>query len=308
MAKRPLSAADLDAHLYEQIGALQRSVQLFDDGYHLEARRIAVILRILLHSRKYPSLLKQMDRDEMDFVDSAPPFDPKNLIAFHGLVSLSFSKWEVSYTAKLDTDSPFALTPFAKWWKAIVFADRQDWQMSRADVVLTAADQDGGAHVDGALNADYAALRHENALGWLTDHGIPPTGDPVYAAIRQIAHEVLKTFISGYSKTADDVRAARRKSEISGGKMRFFPHEKKWFNNQTVTLLVPGLTYLAETVIDSITTGSVRMVANSAVTDPLTRAGLHSVPIVAGSDQNFGVFGEYTDAVIDRVSVKQLLK
>lgn len=79
MEKRSLSAAELEAQLNEQIGALQRKVQLFDDGYQLEARGIAVILRILLHTSRYPSLLKQLGRDEMEFLDTALPFDPDNL-------------------------------------------------------------------------------------------------------------------------------------------------------------------------------------------------------------------------------------
>ncbi len=308
MGKRKLTAAELGAHLNEQLGALQRSAQLFDDGYQLEARRMAVTLRIMLHSSKYPSLLKQLGRDEMDFVDSPQPFDQDNLLSFHGLVSLMFGDGEVSYAAKLDTELPVVPTPFVRWWEGIVFADGQSRQMSRADIVLTAADQDGGAHVDGALRADYAGLRHENSLGWLTGQDIAPSGDPAYAAIRQIAHEVLKTFIPGYSKTNEDVRAARKKSEIFGGKMRFFPHEKQFFKNETSTSPVPGLMYVAEIMIDSITTGSVRMVVNSATTDPVTSAGAHSLRIAAGPEQNSGVFGEYTDAVIDRVSIKQILE
>lgn len=308
MAKRMLSAAELNDHLNEQLGALQRSVQMFDDGYQLEARKMAVTLRVLLHSRTYPSLLKQLGRDRMDFVDSASQFDPNNLLSFHGLVSLMFEDGEVSYSAKLDRDLPAAVTPFERWWDGIVFADKQNSRMSRADIVLTAADQDGGAHVDGALRGDYAAMRFDNSLGWLTDQGNPPHGDPGYVAIRQIAHEVLKTFIPGYSKTNEDVSAARKKSEISGGKMRFYPHEKQFFVSQTKGPLVPGSMYVAEILVDSITTGSVRMVVNSAATDPVTSGGAHSMSIEAGPEKHTGVFGEYTDAVIDRVSIKQILQ
>ncbi len=308
MSKRTLTTAEMGAHLDEQLGALQRSVALFDDGYQLEARRMAVTLRVMLHSGRDPSLLKRLGRDEMDFVDSAKPFDPSNLVPTHSLVSLAFREGEISYAAKLDTELPVVLTPFVGWWEGVVFSDKQNRQMSRADVIRTAADQDGGAHVDGALRADYAALRFENSLGWLTDQDIPPSNDPGYAAIRQIAHEVLKTFISGYSKTMEDVHNVGKKSEISGGKMRFFPHEKQFFIIKTATPLMLGLTYVTEIIVDSITTGSVRMVVNSTVSEPVTLAGAHSMRIVAGPEQNTGVFGEYTDAVIARVSIKQILE
>jgi hypothetical protein len=180
--------------------------------------------------------------------------------------------------------------------------------MSRKDVTLTIANQDGGAHVDGALRADFAALRHENSLGWLTDQGLPPSNDPGYAAIRQIAHEVLKTMIPQYSKTRDDVRTIRKRSTISGGKMRFFPHERKFWVNQTAAPINAGEMYLVELVVDTITTGSVRMVVNSAATEPFASAGTHRALIMGGAKPNSGVFGEYTDAVIDRVSIRQILK
>ena len=306
MSRRPLSAADLEAHLREQLGALQRSTVHFDDGYHAEARRMAVILRILLHTNANgPSLLKRLGRDEIDFVDSAPPFDPDNLMASHGLVSINFGGSETSYGIKLDAESPAPLTPFVRWWEATVFSDHQNRHMSRSDVVRTAANQDGGAHVDGALGADYAALRHENSLGWVDGQGSPLAGDPAYLAVRQIAHEVLKTLIPGYSKTNEEVHASRKQSEIAGGKLRFFPHQKLFFKSATVAPLVPGLSYIAVIVVDSVTTGCVRMVVNSTVSEPVTAAGAHTVRIVAGQEQNSGVYGEYTDAVIDRVSIKQ---
>lgn len=305
MSKRPLSAADMEVHLNEQLGALQRSVALFDVGYQVEARRMAVILRVLLHSGKDPSLLKRLGRDQMDFVDSAVPFDPDNLLAHHGLVSIRFDDNQISYVPHFDTVSKESLTPFDNWWKAIVFADRQGAQLSRLKVVLIAANQDGGAHVDATIDAVYSRFRQENSLGWVNGQGIPPFGDPVYTAIRQIVHEVLKTFIRGYSKTIEDILLARKKSEVSGGKMRFFPHEKQFFKSETVLPLVPGLTYVAEVIVDSITTGCVRIVVNSAVAAPLTLAGKHIMYVVAGQEQYTGVFGEYTDAVLDRMSLKQ---
>jgi len=305
MAKHRLSAADLVAHFDEQLGALQRSAQLFDEGYQLEARRMAVTLRVILHGGR-KSLLEQLGRKKLDFVDSAQPFNPDNIASTHSLISLRIGGGQVSYQAKLDADKPAVRTSFARWWKATVFADGKKRKMTRAHVVLTAANQDGGAHVDGTLRADYAELRHENLLGWLTGNNTPPSGDPAYVAIRQIAHEVLKTFIPGYSKTTEEVQAAKKTGGISGGKLRFYPHETNFLINEIAKSIEPGRMYVAEIKVDSITTGSVRMVVNTAVTDPVTSAGSYSMRIVAGSEQKSGVFGEYTDAVIDHVSIKQV--
>ena len=50
---------DLKSHLKEQIQFLLRSTQSFDDGFVSEAKRIAVIIRVLLHdTNRSISLLK----------------------------------------------------------------------------------------------------------------------------------------------------------------------------------------------------------------------------------------------------------
>lgn len=45
-----------------------------------------------------------------------------------------------------------------------------------------------------------------DSLGWLTFSAgdIQPMDDPTRAAIRQIAHEVLKSLIPGYTKTLEN--------------------------------------------------------------------------------------------------------
>ena len=307
MKKRELSNVELNAQFNDQLGALQRLVQDFDNGYFKEARRLAVILRVLFHSRKDPSLLKRLGREAIDLVDTSPPLDPDNLLSFHGLVSLRFKDGVWSYVPKLDSDSPLQKTPLHSWWKGVVFSDTKKRKLTRADIVLTAANQDGGAHVDGNVREDYADLLSENSLGWVNDQGNPPSGDVRYIAIRQIAHEVLKTFIPGYSKTFSSILAAREQAEISGGKMRFYPHECQVFFNNLANPLVPDDPYFAEIFIDSITTGGVHLVINSTDTEVVHCAGKHSMIVRAGMNQNFGVFGEYTDAVIDRVSLRHIV-
>jgi hypothetical protein len=74
--------------------------------------------------------------------------------------------------------------------------------------------------------------------------------------------------------------------------------------NKTTSPLVPGLTYVAKITVDSITTGCVRMVVNSAESAKVTSAGAHKMLLVAGAQQeNCGILGEYTDAIIDIDSV-----
>lgn len=307
MKKRELSTAELNTQLNDQLGSLQRLANDFDNGYYTCARLMAVTLRVLFHSGKTPSLLRRLGRETIDIVDTSPPLDPKNLLSFHGLVSLRFADGEWSYVPKLDSDSSPTKTELACWWKGVIFSDKKNRLLTRADVVLTAANQDGGAHVDGKVREDYAELHFENSLGWINDQGKPPSGDVRYIAIRQIAHEVLKTFIPGYSKTFSDIQAVRKSAEISDGKMRFYPHERRSFTNNLTEPLVPGAPYLAEIFIDSITTGAVHMVINSTATEAINSPGKHGMIVRAGMKPNSGVLGNCTDAVIDWVSIRQII-
>lgn len=309
MDKHSLSPAQLRVHMDEQIGALQRTAQLYDDGYQFEAQRMAVILRVLLHSKKKsPSLLERLEQLEIEFVDTGHPYDEDNLLTFHCLISIVIDDNTTAYEPTLDqSNKAVRMTLFKDWWQATIFVDGDRRQLSRSDVVLTAANQDGGAHVDPTLRKDYAALRHENSLGWTTGNNTPISGDPVFAAIRQIAHEVLKTFVYGYYRNGEEVRKSRNKATISENKMLFFSHEERFYQNKISAPLVPGIDYLTEIKVDNITTGSVMVVVNSVTTEPVTQAGIHRLIVKAGDEQHCGVFGKYTDAVIDCVSIRRLL-
>jgi len=75
--------------------------------------------------------------------------------------------------------------------------------MSRRQLVCTMANQDGGAHVDPELDELYARISRNNELGWTqpTVEGDRPIVGNEKAAVRQVAHEVLKTLRPGYTKT-----------------------------------------------------------------------------------------------------------
>jgi hypothetical protein len=207
------------------------------------------------------------------------------------------------YAANLDSGSNPQSSAFAQWWAATVFVDRAQRRMSRADVVLSVANKDGGAHVDASLPGDYASLSRGNSLGWTAD-GKPLPGRPELIAIRQIAHEVLKTLVPGYSRTQQDVQAVRREPEISRGKLRFFPGGEYFMMAIGGGPLAEGAHYNAVLVLNSITCGSVRAVIGRGVSEPITAPGEHSVVVQSGSSQERGIWGSFTDAVVDRISIR----
>ena len=106
----------------------------------------------------------------------------------------------------LDTFPVGRELPFEEWWGEVVLMDDRRATMSRRDLVLSVADQDGGAHVDPALNETYARLTRQNSLGWTVTDGktTRPVRKVERAALRQIAHEVFKGLIPGYTKHLEE--------------------------------------------------------------------------------------------------------
>lgn len=207
MTSHKQSAEDLEAHFQEHLGFLQASAAAYDRGFEGEAKRIAVSIRLLVHdTRSSKSLLGQLGRKSEQFIDTAIPIVSGNKATHSGLVVASIVPGVgAKYVAFLDDDPMGKRTTsdFDSWWNATVFVDSKPRVLSRKDLVLTVANQDGGAHVDAALDSAYADLSRNNSMRWVytDDTKSEPMGGPEKAALRQICHEVLKTFVPNYAMT-----------------------------------------------------------------------------------------------------------
>jgi len=203
VSKIPLSQNELEVHLKEQISFLETSANSFDDGAEEEAKRIAVTIRILVHDTKSShSLLRQLGKNPK-FLDTSSDLDSKNILAHGGLIKILNEPHQSRYIAMLDNfpTPTIKMIDFDSWWNKHVFVDKQGRKLKRKDLILTAANQDGGAHVDPSLDETYANLSR-NGLDLIVSHGqgAKILDKPERAAIRQIAHEILKTLKPGYSK------------------------------------------------------------------------------------------------------------
>lgn len=198
MTRIPQSPQELDQHLKEQIAYLRNSAALYDGGDVREAKRLAVPIRVLVHdTQSSRSLLGQMSLKSIGFCDTAFPHSPENRLTHIGLVAMHLGSHGARYEAMLD-NTPRGrgeAVSFDDWWNAVVFVDTDRNTMTRGDLVLAVADQDGGAHVDPALRAVYARLSRSNSLGWafVKQGEVVPLDNPVPASIRQIAHELIKS-------------------------------------------------------------------------------------------------------------------
>ena len=198
-------SGELERELNDQIELLQLDVANYDAGKEIVAKSIALKLRVLVHDTAVShSLLGQMAKKGTLFHDTALEMDPQSSTTYSGLISVSVSPEGAKYKPFLDNHppAPDRQIAFDDWWKAVVFFDKDRNSFSRKDVVLALANQDGGAHVAPEIEEKYNNLSRQNSLNWHagTREGTwKPLTNPQYAAIRQIAHEVLKSLVPGYT-------------------------------------------------------------------------------------------------------------
>jgi hypothetical protein len=190
------------AALSEQLGYIRGSAAAFDAGAEGEAKRLAVSIRVLCHdSHQSRALLTQLDVIErLEFLDSSTGIDPQNMAPILGLFGMQLGPRGGRFIPFLgDRPIDHPPLPFERWWHADVIrlSDRTT-TYSRRQLVLTAANKEGGAHVDAGIDPLYHALAHENALGMVWGRGNSPPqpfNDPTMVAVRQIAYELLVTLV-----------------------------------------------------------------------------------------------------------------
>jgi hypothetical protein len=190
---------ELYEHLKEQIYFLKSSCSAFDNGFKGEAKRLAVVIRVLVHDTKSSkSLLGLLSSKGIYFYNTALPYDPKNLVTHMGLIGLRMNGNGSEYWPPLDDGPPSRYLnkwlTFEEWWDEIVIHDHKN-EFSRRNLVLAVSNKDGGAHIDPNLNQAYSNLTRNNSLGWnqVYNGTEAPIRNPELASIRQIAHEMLKT-------------------------------------------------------------------------------------------------------------------
>lgn len=137
---------DFIEQLRRQIRFLESSSAAFDTGHTEEALRMAVSLRVLFHdTASSTSLLTHLEiKHSAQVLSTFKPIkqEPGLLIA-----SVPFwVDWKGQRQAPLGDSDWKEYAPVTEWWSQLVMTGNSD--LSRKDIVLAAANQDGGAHVD----------------------------------------------------------------------------------------------------------------------------------------------------------------
>lgn len=206
------SPDELQQHLRDTIQALELSADALDKGYEGEAKRLAASIRVLVHdTSSSKSLLGQLGQKAIPFYDTAVPRNPKTIMTYSGLTAMNITPEGATHIAPLDMLPP-SCSPhwveFDEWWNRVIFSDKDGSHTSRRDLILAVANKDGGAHVDPVLDEKYANLTRRNSLAWRFKgpRGDVPLEGPEKAAVRQIAHEVLKSLNPTMSNVKPNIK------------------------------------------------------------------------------------------------------
>lgn len=192
----PQSNAELCEHLKEQVSFLRRSAASYDDGFFGEAKRLAVVMRVLLHdTAKSTALLSLLQiKSRLRYYDRYAGRDLSRAVSFYG-VGMEPTPGGLRYSASLT--EPQATSEFSVWWGGV--AIKQGGKVyRRSDIILAVANMDGGAHVDPTLEAQYAPLSRQYATAWSVQVGDSIgtiENGPQLPVVRQCAYELELTII-----------------------------------------------------------------------------------------------------------------
>ena len=184
------------SHLKKQLSFLERSCAAYDQGCNDEAIRIATVIRVIIHNTKSStSLLKHLNATTINLLTSVNPVisesDPIFMLGMGKLIN-------GQYLPKLELASG-ELIPVSKWWSQTVMKNGNIISLTRKNIVLTAANKDGGAHVDAKLTPAYEELAKDGAMGTsvqynpLTGYKVEPDTDAHLLSLRQMGFELLNS-------------------------------------------------------------------------------------------------------------------
>jgi hypothetical protein len=165
---------DFLIELDKQLGFIDRSCRAFDDGHVDEAIRIATAVRVLLHDKgRNVSILSHLAAkatvELLSSVDGKRPNEPPGMTPVFELPLGGMRVWSngiTSYRSTLADGREFSHVSVALWCKQTAWRTGRS-ALTRLDLILAAADKDGGAHVDAEDLAEYASLKRDPFGGFL---------------------------------------------------------------------------------------------------------------------------------------------
>lgn len=189
---------DFSDSLKTHLSFIARSVELYDQGHKDEALRIAVSLRVMFHDTKSSTSLlthlggKSSVHLRSTFVSQKSMNADYGGVHWHTVIPVMLTSQGVQApTSSWPTRSIMLIDD---WWKEEIWLEGTI-ALSRKDIILSAANQDGGAHVDAnPSQKTMKAKRGPEATVYVNgkplDSGMQNHHFPL---IRQMAYEILES-------------------------------------------------------------------------------------------------------------------
>lgn len=171
---------------------MSRSCASYDRGFSDEAIRLAVVIRVLIHQTRHStSLLTHLNATKIHLLSTCPHVPMSDVLIYFGLGAIKNGK----YCAHLEKASFRRMVHVSEWWNEVVYVLGEDTKLTRREIVLAAANKDGGAHVDTNLTPQYEKLIGFLKIGTWADSGNREWRDANmhFAALRQMAYELLNS-------------------------------------------------------------------------------------------------------------------
>jgi hypothetical protein len=182
-------------HLRIQLGFLERSCASYDCGFRDESIRIAAVARILFHqTANSTSRLTHLNAGHIQLLSTTHDIGTVVPLWYSGMTRTAIGPAGLVLGPKLGDGSCNEQKPFDSWWSQMVMAVERV-AISRRQVILAAANMDGGAHVDTKLTPEYERLMAPGAIGefGFSDGSSEPVLDAHLLTLRQIGYEILNS-------------------------------------------------------------------------------------------------------------------
>lgn len=190
-------------HWHRHLDFLRSSAASYDQGARHEAIRVSTSLRVMFHNTKNStSLLAHLGRRTALVLDTFGPDEP--LVPGGKMLLIEKMLVRMGGPDGVRIDAPLGRTPERHrwlraplWWDQVVSV-HGDMALSRCQVVLSAANQDGGAHVDSKPSSQTTALKKGFYKAGKFVRGQPQEPDREldnyhFPLLRQFAYEVLNS-------------------------------------------------------------------------------------------------------------------
>lgn len=201
----------LQKKLEEQIELLEKLCDAYDqdDGY-LFAYSMATSLRLILHDygKKKSSLLRKIGiKKSTQYYNPALITDLASQPSVKGsacsLISYSIGKSSNKkqvYPILDGMKGEAIYSAFDDYWGHTILIDGEGNTLSRGEVIINVTNKDGGAHVQDDLPVKFKKLVKENSMKVFSgkNEEMSPIDNIELAIIRQISHEVIKSFSLNY--------------------------------------------------------------------------------------------------------------